>query len=219
MKQKCNHVIFSDNLCKSAAVAKRYTQVRMDEEELNAKVKAFKSANPPDAKARLEWLRPTILGFYLDGYTKRRTFEFLSSEGLVSCSLLGFYRWIAKHMDLEAEARAHLAAMAGGSSDRETTAKPVRQNDTTAKQGDGSPGTREISVDTGFKKPTLSTTQQTPVKSTHDKAKPDDEERRRMVKLADEALADMERNSLGATSDRVLARLKQRDKDSGERDG
>lgn len=106
--------------------------MRLNADELEAEVKAYKAANPPDFRSQLQWLRPTILGFYLDGYSKKSTYEFLKGAGLIQCSQLAFYRWLAKHMDLEAEGRTHVAATLLQASERATPAKPAQQGSAAA---------------------------------------------------------------------------------------
>ncbi|MGJ7523722.1 hypothetical protein ACSFA0_24820 [Variovorax sp. LT1P1] len=66
---------------------------------------------------------------------------------------------------------------------------------------------------------TLSTTQQTSVKSTQGKAPMSDEKRRQLVEFLRQQTSDLERNDMGATADRALARLNQRDMENGGRDG
>ena len=67
--------------------------------------------------------------------------------------------------------------------------------------------------------PTLSTTQPTSVKSTQGKAPLSDDKRRQLVEFARQQTKELERNDMGAIADRVLARLDQRDKENGGRDG
>jgi hypothetical protein len=96
---------------------------------------------------------------------------------------------------------------------------PAEQEAADAKAGGDGMAAGDRSSDSKAEKTTLSTTQKTPVKSTYDKGKVSADERRRLVTLLDEQLAEMERNTLGAVSDRALARLNQRDIDRSGRGG
>lgn len=196
------------------------------DEELRQKEDAFKRKRPPDFLGYLTRLRPTLVRFYLDGYSKRSMFDFLEGEGIVSCSRPTFYRWLANHMDFEREAREYTdenrlamspgqARAQGESTSGGGQAVELPPTTITASPSDHSGGQPAESS-------TLMTTQKATVESAQ-AAAPSDSQSSRDASLAllDSALQGIQDKDMGEVASRALARLDVRDRgrDRGGGDG
>lgn len=185
--------------------------MRVTDEELRSLERAFMDANPPDAAVQLQWLRPTILNFFRDGYSKKLTFQFLKNADLVRCSQATFYRWVSKNMDFAAEAGAPPSDIPGvpflekaklGGTVAQVTCSSENPK---ANALPGSPPPADANAalvgDERFRR-------------RNEGKGLSNEERRRLIASLDETLSEMERGSPGATFDRVQARLDKRDREA-----
>lgn len=208
------------------------------DEEIQTRIARFKSANPPDSVSYLERLRPAIIGFHVDGYSRAMMFKGLTAERLISCSRTAFYRWLDANVDLNQEARAFVEK----GDARESRGEPIARSapaptaaQKTAQQKErraSAPGPakrdREPPNDASAagaggelpQSPTSSTTVKSTVESTRDTAGSDAAaERRRLVAALNSTLQEAESQDMGAVSDRAHARLAERDRGRGGRDG
>ena len=183
--------------------------MRVTDEELRSLERAFKDANPPDATVQLQWLRPTILNFFRDGYSKRLTFQFLKSADLVRCSQATFYRWVSNNMDFEPEVGDVPTNVPSAPSIHRAKAGVAIEQAAFTGEHPPVPALPESPQSAGENGATL--VHEPPRRN--ERKKLSDEERRRLVSSLNVTLAEMERNSLGATFDRVQARLEKRDHD------
>ncbi|MDP9897343.1 hypothetical protein J2W32_006500 [Variovorax boronicumulans] len=196
------------------------------DEELRKREDAFKRERPPDSLGYLTRLKPTLVRFYLDGYSRRSMFDFLVGEGIVSCSRPTFYRWLASHMDFEREAREYTdenrlamsperVQVPGESASGGGQSAELRPAAITASASDQAEG--QLS-----KSSTLMTTQTATVESTQ-AAPPSDSRSSRDASLAllDSALQGIHDKDMGEVAMRALDRLDVRDRgrDRGGGDG
>jgi len=208
-------------------------------EEIDSRIELFMAANPPDSLSYLELLRPAIIRMHVSGYSKALIFRGLTEQKLIASSRTAFYRWLDANVDLDKEARAFVERRDAGVSDAEasataaptpTTQKAAQQKGRAARAlGEAqiaplpaaavkAPAAAAGSAISSTASTTPETTVLSTVESTEDAASRD-EERKRLVAELNSTLQQAEAQDMGAVSDRALARLAERDKGRGGRDG
>ena len=202
------------------------------DEELRRLEEEFKKKRAPDTVSYIARLVPTIVRFYLDGYSRQATYDFLRGQSLISCSRTAFYKWLEANVNLAAEAQSYLEAQrraeegSGG-------AKPSRvegRNPVTASQQvpqatvprspsapERAPGQKgHAPQSTTFFAP-LSTTlniESTPAAEASDVER----ERARKLAILNSTLSEIESKDMGTVAERARAKLAERDSSRG-RDG
>lgn len=211
----------------------------LSESELEARFTAFKKANPPDSMDYLERLRPLLIRFHLDGYSRAAMFRFLKAENLVSCHAATFYRWLSDNVDFKAEARAWLEKQSSAAETEMRSmpsappasmppkraaaeGQPAEQGRAAraARAGPAAQAGPASSDDSKKLSGTGTSTESTTVESSFDTTKSmADDERNRFLRAVNSQLETLESQDMGAVSDRALARLKERDQARQGRDG
>jgi len=204
------------------------------DEEIESRIARFKSENPPDSSSYLERLRPALIKFHLDGYSRAAMFRGLSTERLIFCSRSTFYKWMVANVALQEEASAFLEVQRmqsrSGSTEsyRSTPAtvneKAVPRNShpvEVPKVGGITPVRSEVDdgrIRSESGAPSASPTDPAAVRSDQDRsASTAVNERRRLVAELNETLRRAAFEDLGAVSDRALARLAERERQRADK--
>lgn len=182
------------------------------DEELKQREDAFKKGRRPDSLGYLTRLRPTLMRFYLDGYSKRSMFDFLTAETLIRCSQATFYRWLIDNVNFEVESAEYLRQEGlARSAARAHVAPPKTDAGDSAK----APATQDLAKTAAVQstpEETLTTTKKTTVESGGAAASlGSPSSTAESLRLLDSALDGIDEKDMGAVAARARARTAPRD--------
>lgn len=181
----------------------------------------FKSKHPPDSTTYLEQLRPTLLRFFLDGYSRKLTFEFLKGANLVACSYVTFSRWVKANVDFVAEARKasrdgevlQPSATAAGEGSGSNQGNPTSLR--TADSPRGAPETVEPLNAPEFEPVESTQHADTSTASSSGNAQPAGSANAAALAILDGSLRALQKEDLGVRAQGALRRLEDRDRGKG----
>lgn len=182
------------------------------DEELKQREDAFKKGRRPDSLGYLTRLRPTLMRFYLDGYSKKSMFDFLTAETLIRCSQATFYRWLTDNVNFEIESAEYLRQEGlARSVVRADVAPPKTAEGDSAKAAITQDQAQTAAVQSTAEE-TLTTTKKTTVESGGAAASLDTtSSTAESLRLLDSALDGIDEKDMGAVAARARARTAPRD--------
>lgn len=195
------------------------------DEELRLKEEAFKKGRRPDSLGYLSRLRPTLLRFYLDGYSRKSMFDFLTAEGILECSKATFFRWLASNVDFDREAREYEEKnRLAGEGARTPAAADVSGGGDPAIAKAERPPSPDESAASATQAPraatTSMTTQKTTVESGQAAASSEgSDSKEKSLAVLESALSGIEQREMGAVALRARVKLDDRDQHRGRGDG